>query len=114
MPRGGAGKKKGKKKNQAAGRIGDNDNNLVNNNNNNNNEQEQEQKGFIWVDPARVRFQHSRIRPHFSGCGRSLDETLDSIRNGAMLPKDLPPIQVRRPFFGTWWDGMLFLKCPID
>ena len=97
MPRGGAGKKIGKKKNQAVNRIGDTNNNL----NSVNDEQQLDQKGFVWVDPARVRFQHSRIRPHFSGCGRSLDETLDSIRNKNMLPSDLPPIQVRKPFFGT-------------
>lgn len=46
------------------------------------------------VDPARVRFQHARIRPFFSGCGRSVEETLDEIRQGKMKPSDLPPIQV--------------------
>lgn len=49
---------------------------------------------FIFVDPARVRFQHSRIRPFFSGCGRSVTETLESIRRGELAPEDLPPIQV--------------------
>jgi hypothetical protein len=49
---------------------------------------------FIHVDPARVRFQHSRIRPVFSGCGRSVTETLESIRRRDMTPEDLPPIQV--------------------
>jgi hypothetical protein len=49
---------------------------------------------FIHVDPARVRFQHSRIRPVFSGCGRSVTETLETIRRREMTPKDLPPIQV--------------------
>ena len=28
--------------------------------------------GGLMVDPARVRFQHARIRPYFSGCGRRL------------------------------------------
>ena len=51
--------------------------------------------GWIYVDPARVRFQHSRIRPYFSGCGRSVQETLDSIRRKELAPNDLPPIQVR-------------------
>eukprot|EP00804_Cyclotella_cryptica_P016046 CCRYP_004181-RA/>CCRYP_004181-RA protein AED:0.31 eAED:0.31 QI:0/-1/0/1/-1/1/1/0/62 len=32
------------------------------------------------VDPARIRYQHSRMRPHFSGCGRPLHETLDQLR----------------------------------
>eukprot|EP00523_Entomoneis_sp_CCMP467_P019515 CAMPEP_0168819060 /NCGR_PEP_ID=MMETSP0726-20121227/8089_1 /TAXON_ID=265536 /ORGANISM="Amphiprora sp., Strain CCMP467" /LENGTH=195 /DNA_ID=CAMNT_0008871429 /DNA_START=44 /DNA_END=631 /DNA_ORIENTATION=+ len=49
---------------------------------------------MIWVDPARVRFQHSRIRPHFSGCGRGVVETLDDIRRGSLRPSELPPIQV--------------------
>ncbi|KAI8107058.1 hypothetical protein M9434_001704 [Picochlorum sp. BPE23] len=46
------------------------------------------------VDPRRVRFQHSKIRPYFSGCGRSVVSTLDSIRRGDLSPSDLPPIQV--------------------
>lgn len=50
--------------------------------------------GFLRVDPRRVRFQYSRIRPTFSGCGRSVLSTLDSIRNGELRPDDLPPILV--------------------
>jgi hypothetical protein len=50
--------------------------------------------GLLEVDPTRVRFQHSRIRPYFSGCGRSVEATLESIRKGDMSPSDLPPIQV--------------------
>ena len=50
--------------------------------------------GFIQVDPQRIRFQHSRIRPHFSGCGRSVQSTLDSIRNKEITPQEIPPIQV--------------------
>lgn len=49
---------------------------------------------MIAVDPARIRFQHSRIRPFFSGCGRHLQETLESIRSGEISAEDLPPIQV--------------------
>lgn len=52
----------------------------------------------IWVDPARIRYQHSRIRPFFSGCGRSVEETLDALRQGKLQPSDIPPIQVRRIF----------------
>jgi hypothetical protein len=48
----------------------------------------------MYVDPTRIRFQHSRIRPFFSGCGRSLTVTLEEIRNGTMQVSDLPPIQV--------------------
>lgn len=46
------------------------------------------------VDPNRIRFQHSKIRPYFSGCGRGVVETLDEIRSGRIRPSDLPPIQV--------------------
>ncbi len=48
----------------------------------------------VMVDPVRVRFQHARIRPFFSGCGRRVEETLQEIREGKMKPSDLPPIQV--------------------
>jgi hypothetical protein len=53
-----------------------------------------QERDTLYVDPDRVRFQHARIRPHFSGCGRSLAETLDSIRQGTMSVDDLPLIQV--------------------
>ena len=49
---------------------------------------------LIWVDVERVRFQHARIRPYFSSCGRALTETLDAIRQGNLQPSELPPIQV--------------------
>lgn len=49
---------------------------------------------LIDVSPSRVRFQHSKIRPVFSGCGRSVMETLEEIRRGSLEPADLPPIQV--------------------
>jgi hypothetical protein len=51
-------------------------------------------RDMIWVDPMYIRFQHSKIRPVFSSCGRTLLETLNSIRNNEMKPTDLPPIQV--------------------
>lgn len=50
--------------------------------------------GSALVDPRRIRFQHSKIRPTFSGCGRSVTATLQSIRDGALAPEALPPIQV--------------------
>ena len=49
---------------------------------------------LIDVDPSRIRFQHSRIRPHFSGCGRSVISTLEAIRNGDITISEIPPIQV--------------------
>ena len=50
--------------------------------------------GMIMIDPARCRFQHSKIRPYFSGCGRSVHETLENIIEGKTKISDLPPIQV--------------------
>ena len=50
--------------------------------------------GFAMVDPAQIRFQHSKIRPYFSGCGRSVTDALQQIRDGKLKPTDLPPIQV--------------------
>ena len=49
--------------------------------------------------PARMsslslRYQHSRIRPVFSGCGRRVEDTLNDLRSGRAAVKDLPPIQV--------------------
>ena len=54
----------------------------------------QQEGGFILADPDRIRFQHSKIRPYFSGCGRSVMATLESIRRKEMKASDLPPIQV--------------------
>ena len=50
--------------------------------------------GLIMVDPARCRFQHSKIRPYFSGCGRSVEKTLEDIKEGTAKISDIPPIQV--------------------
>ena len=54
-----------------------------------------EDDGGLFIDPARIRFQHSKIRPYFSGCGRSVEATLESIRQKEISPSDLPPILVR-------------------
>ncbi|CAG9462806.1 unnamed protein product [Pedinophyceae sp. YPF-701] len=54
-------------------------------------------KGGYWmatVDPARVRFAFSRIRPYFSGCGRKVEDTLQDIRDGKLDARDLPAITV--------------------
>ena len=50
--------------------------------------------GSVTVDPRRIRYQHARIRPTFSGCGRSVVDTLQSIRDGKLKPENLPTIQV--------------------
>ena len=78
----------GKKKGQSSKKKKTSSSSSANKNSSNAEEQ------LIWVDPARVRFQHSRIRPYFSGCGRTVEGTLESIRRNEMKPSDLPPIQV--------------------
>lgn len=50
----------------------------------------------VVIDPARIRFQHSKIRPYFSGCGRSVESTLESIRKKEISPSDLPPMLVSK------------------
>ena len=49
---------------------------------------------LLYVNPSRIRYQHSRIRPTFSGCGRNVMDTLEEIRMGNLNPYDLPVIQV--------------------
>lgn len=49
---------------------------------------------LLYVNPSRIRYQHSRIRPTFSGCGRNVMDTLEEIRRGDLNPYDLPVIQV--------------------
>lgn len=53
-----------------------------------------DQGDLLYVSPSRIRYQHSRIRPTFSGCGRNVMDTLEEIRRGDLNPYDLPVIQV--------------------
>lgn len=53
-----------------------------------------DQGDLLYVNPSRIRYQHSRIRPTFSGCGRNVMDTLEEIRRGDLNPYDLPVIQV--------------------
>eukprot|EP00903_Cladosiphon_okamuranus_P013197 g12309.t1 len=46
------------------------------------------------VDPRRVRYAHSKIKPLFSGCGRTIEQTLCEIRDGKTRAADLPMITV--------------------
>ncbi|CAM9733986.1 unnamed protein product [Ectocarpus fasciculatus] len=46
------------------------------------------------VDPRHVRYAHSKIKPHFSGCGRTIEQTLGEIRDGKTRPSDLPMITI--------------------
>ena len=48
----------------------------------------------LMVDPFLIRFTHSRIRPQFSGCGRTLEQTMSEIKAGETLCTDLPRITV--------------------
>jgi hypothetical protein len=57
-------------------------------------QQQQQSSTLISIDPTRIRYQHSRIRPHFSGCGTPVQSTLESIQSGLLSVDDLPPIQV--------------------
>eukprot|EP00588_Corethron_pennatum_P004606 CAMPEP_0194295558 /NCGR_PEP_ID=MMETSP0169-20130528/53759_1 /TAXON_ID=218684 /ORGANISM="Corethron pennatum, Strain L29A3" /LENGTH=217 /DNA_ID=CAMNT_0039044761 /DNA_START=369 /DNA_END=1022 /DNA_ORIENTATION=+ len=77
---------------------------------------------LITIDPDRIRFQHSRIRPYFSGCGRGVKETLDQIRNKEISASDLPIMQVlmgpdEMDGKGPWYFGLnnrrlwVFKKC---
>ena len=59
---------------------------------------------LLYVNPSRIRYQHSRIRPTFSGCGRNVMDTLDEIRRGDLNPYDLPVIQVCK-----WWSDCIVL-----
>ena len=51
----------------------------------------------LTVDPSLVRFQHSKIRPFFSGCWRSVQQTLDDIVSGKTDFETLPPIEIIAP-----------------
>src|SRR3546814_893481 len=49
---------------------------------------------LVHIDPAHIRFTHSRIRPFFSGCGRRVEDTMNDILEGRMRFEDLPFITV--------------------
>ena len=49
---------------------------------------------LLMIDPREIRFTHSRVRPFFSGCGRSLESTIESIINKEITIEDLPMITV--------------------
>ncbi len=47
-----------------------------------------------WIDPRIIHFTHARISPHFSGCGRSVIDTLEELKMGYITPAELPRIKV--------------------
>jgi hypothetical protein len=44
--------------------------------------------------PSEIWYTFARVRDRFSGCGRTLEETLKEIRDGALAVDDLPTIAV--------------------
>jgi hypothetical protein len=50
--------------------------------------------GDLRLDPAVIRFTHSKIRPFFSGCGRKIEDTLNDILEGRLTIEQLPLILV--------------------
>mmetsp|Transcript_7329 Transcript_7329/g.14559 ORF Transcript_7329/g.14559 Transcript_7329/m.14559 type:complete len:188 (+) Transcript_7329:3-566(+) len=57
------------------------------------------------LDPAVVRYSHSKVFPHFS-CGRSVRGTMDALSSGAISPSELPQISVMEvdlPGEGKQW-----------
>ena len=57
--------------------------------------------GSYSLSPKDIRFTQATIGTHFSD-GRRVDDLVDQLRTGAVLPRDLPPIQVVQK------DGLLF------
>ena len=49
---------------------------------------------LIDIDPDIIYFTHSRIRNRFTGCNKTLEETLEEIRTNKITVHDLPKITV--------------------
>ncbi|VBB18986.1 hypothetical protein YASMINEVIRUS_1518 [Yasminevirus sp. GU-2018] len=48
----------------------------------------------IMIDPDIVYFTHSRFRKQFTGCNKTIDQTLNEIRSGQITVNDIPKITV--------------------
>eukprot|EP00041_Stephanoeca_diplocostata_P007186 m.99836 g.99836 ORF g.99836 m.99836 type:complete len:130 (-) comp16769_c0_seq13:3029-3418(-) len=48
----------------------------------------------LLLDPLLIRFTHSKIRTSFSGCNKTIEQTMEEIRIGTITPADLPIITV--------------------
>ena len=44
--------------------------------------------------PSDILYTYSKVLPYFSGCGRTLQHTLDEIKSGRLRPGDLPAMSV--------------------
>lgn len=49
---------------------------------------------IVTLDPLSVYFTHSKIRDTFTGCNKTIDQTLQEIRNGTTKITDIPLIKV--------------------
>jgi hypothetical protein len=48
----------------------------------------------IRIDPSDIYFTHSKIRHRFSGCGKTIEETLTELRTGVTKIEAIPKITV--------------------
>ena len=55
----------------------------------------------LWVNPADLRWTHERIQSLFT-CGRSVEDVAMQLKQGALLPSDIPMLQVVR-YQGKWY-----------
>ena len=46
------------------------------------------------LKPSDIIYTYSKVLPYFSGCGRTLQHTLDEIKSGRLKPGDLPAMSV--------------------
>ena len=46
------------------------------------------------LKPSGILYTYSKVLPYFSGCGRTLQHTLDEIKSGRLKPGDLPAMSV--------------------
>ena len=55
-----------------------------------------ERFGFrlLELDPLNIRFAYSRVRPRFSGCDKTIEESTQEIRDGKTKVEDIPLITV--------------------
>jgi hypothetical protein len=52
------------------------------------------QGDLVHLRPSQILYTFSKILPYFSGCGRTLQSTLDQVASGEMTAHDLPAIAV--------------------
>ena len=49
---------------------------------------------LVQLRPSQILYTYSKVLPYFSGCGRTLQSTLDQIASGELKASDLPAISV--------------------